>query len=110
MKRLLEMIGHLKKLSGQVGAASEGIVNVNGQDTVFVNPKWMEELANNLDVVAGVLAEVIGERISEPHIVSEDVGWVCIKCIRVWAEEIEKCPICGITKEEAKGEDDEQEE
>jgi rubrerythrin len=54
-----------------------------------------------------MLMEVVAERLSEPHQVSDEVGWVCVKCIRIWAEEIEECPICHISKDEAKGEEKE---
>ena len=108
MKRILEIVGALKKLTGHVDAASQTPMNLNGQDTILINPEWMQALSKSLDGMAEVLMDVIEERFSEPHIVSDEVGWVCVKCIRIWPEGDEKCPICGISKDEAKGEEEEQ--
>jgi hypothetical protein len=114
MKRVLTAIGHLKKLSGQVKAAGEGVVNLNGQDTVFLNPAWLDELATNLDAVAEGLTGVIADKLnppheefppSEPHSVKEPGNaWVCLRCNRIWDEEVQACTICGMTQEKAKGE------
>ena len=110
MKRLLEIVGALKKLTGHVDAAAQTPMNLNGQDTILINPEWMKALSISLDGMAEVLTEVIGERLGEPHIVSDEVGWVCVKCIRIWPEDDEKCPICGISKDEAKGDSEEESE
>jgi rubrerythrin len=107
MKRVLQIVGVLKKLTGHVDAASQTPMNLNGQDTVLINPEWMKELSKSLDSMAEMLMEVVAERLSEPHQVSDEVGWVCVKCIRIWAEDIEECPICHISKDEAKGEEKE---
>ena len=105
MKRVLQIVGALKRLTGQIESASETPMNLNGQDTVLMNPKWMKELANSMNSMAEVLTEVVAERLGEPHIVSEGGdAWVCEKCIRIWDEEYEICPICGISKDKAKGE------
>ena len=102
MKRVLQIVGALKRLTGQIESASETPMNLNGQDTVLMNPKWMKALANSMNSMAEVLTEVVAERLGEPHIVSEGGdAWVCVKCNRIWAEEIEKCSICGMSKEDA---------
>ena len=114
MKRVLKAIGHLKKLSGQVKAAGEGVVNLNGQETVFLNPAWMDELADNLDTIAEALTDMVSDILhptheefkpSEPHQVSEPGNaWVCLRCNRIWDEEVQACTICGMTQEKARGE------
>lgn len=97
MKRVLDVIGTLKKLSGQISEASENPLNIGGTPTLMISPEWMKELSGALDKLGDILVSVVARAFPPvgPYKVSDESGWVCEGCFRIWSEELNICTACG---------------